>query len=176
MADSSSSHRDSWAAGRLAALRTSGALLALWAGSATSASALGTFTRHLTITVGSGVVGASHPNFPLLVDVTDPDLATTGNGGSVRTANGYDIVFRGEDAAICDPNEFPCPLDHEIELYDGAAGRVVAWVRVPTLADGVVLHVYYGNSQITSPTEAAGAVFDADYVGVLHLKETGTGP
>ena len=105
------------------------------------------------------------------------ELATTGNGGRVQSASGYDIVFRGEadSPGICVPPAEPCMLAHEIELDDGAAGRVVAWVRVPSLANGRILHLYYGNNQITSSTEANGAVFDADYVGVWHLKETGTG-
>ncbi len=158
-------------------LRTLGALLALWALAPTSpASALGTFTRHLTITVGAGVVGGPHASFPLLVDVSNLELRTTGNGGQVQSTNGYDIVFRGEDAVIC-AGPATCMLDHEIELYDGGAagGRVVAWVRVPSLANGRVIHMYYGNNQITSSTEAVGAVFDADYVGVWHLKESGNG-
>ena len=179
MTDSGSSHRGDSRAGDRRSRRTLGALLALWALSlASPASAQGTFTRQLTITVGAGVVGGPHANFPLLVDVTNAaELATTGNGGRVQSPNGYDIVFRGEgdSPGICAPAAEPCMLDHDIELYEGAAGRVVAWVRVPSLANGRVIHMYYGNSQITSSTEASGAVFDADYVGVWHLKESGTG-
>jgi hypothetical protein len=101
---------------------------------ASPAWALGTFTRHLTITVGAGVVVAGpHPNFPLLVDVSNGELRTTANGSQVQSANGYDIVFRGEDTGICG-GPATCMLDHEIELYDGGAagGRVVAWVRAST--------------------------------------------
>ena len=165
-------------------LRVLGALLALWTLSpAPPASALGNFTRHITITVGAGVVGGPLSNFPVLVDVTNADLhcATAGPAcnpvGSVQSTNGYDIVFRGQDDTTCGgAGTSPCTLDHEIELYDGAAGRVVAWVRVPSLvASTSVIHMYYGNNQITSATETPGAVFDADYVGVWHLKESGNG-
>ncbi len=133
MTDSRSSRRGGSRACGRTALRTLGGLCALWALSpASPASAQGTFTRHLTITVGAGVVGGPHANFPLLVDVTNAaELATTANGGQVQSANGYDIVFRGQDATTCD-GPATCMLDHEIELYDGAAGRVVAWVRVPS--------------------------------------------
>jgi uncharacterized repeat protein (TIGR01451 family) len=156
----------------LVALAFSLSLLAI----SSPAHALGNFTRHLAITVGAGVVGGPHANFPLLVDVSNPDLRTTDNGGQVWSANGYDIVFEGQDDTICGgASTSPCMLDHEIELYDGTAGRVVAWVRVPSLANGRVLHLYYGNNQITSSTEAVAAVFDADYVGVWHLKESGNG-
>src|SRR5512143_2829088 len=97
MVDSGSSRRGARTARGLSTARTVGVMLALWAASPAPASALGTFTRHLTITVGAGVVGGPLANFPVLVDVTNVDLRTTGNGGSVQSAAGYDIVFRGED-------------------------------------------------------------------------------
>jgi hypothetical protein len=139
------------------------------------AQAQGTFTRHLTITVKAAVVsGGPHANFPVLVDITNAtELATTANGGKVQNANGYDIAFQG-DAATCG-GATPCMLDHEIELYDGAAGRVVAWVRVPSLDNNRVIHMYYGNNQITTPLAKARAVWDDDYLGVWHLGQTGTG-
>ncbi|MCG6923367.1 MAG: right-handed parallel beta-helix repeat-containing protein, partial [Acidobacteria bacterium] len=131
------------------------------------------YTKKITLTVGAGVVSGPHANFPVLVDVTNADLQNP--AGSVQSPQGYDIVFRGEDTTTCGgPSK--CMLAHEIELYDGAAGRVIAWVRVPSLvASTSVIHMYYGNAAITSPTESPGAVFDADYVGVWHLGETGNG-
>ena len=156
-------------------LRVLGALLALWTLSpAPPASALGNFTRHIAITVGAGVVGGPHASFPVLVQVVDGDLRTT-PFGSVQSASGYDIVFRGETAAICAPSTSPCLLDHEIEEYDGSAGILIAWVRVPSLDNGRTIHMYYGDPQVTSPTQTPGAVFDADYVGVWHLHQTDTG-
>ena len=147
--------------------------LAVAVGFASPAHAAGNFARHMTLTVGAGVVGGPHANFPLLVQVISGDLITT-PGGSVQSASGYDIVFRGEDAATCG-GPATCMLDHEIEEYNGGAGILIAWVRVPSLAAGRVIHLYYGNPQITSPTSAAGAVFDANYVGVWHLYQTDTG-
>ncbi len=143
------------------------------------------FTREITLTVNAGqVVGGPHADFPMLVDVTDAELQCTPAGagcggapGAVRSVDGYDIVFRGEadSPGICAPAAEPCMLAHEIELYDGLNGRVVAWVRIPSLTGTPTIHMYYGNAAITSPTASPGAVFDADYVGVWHLGETGSG-
>ena len=55
MADPGSSRRGGWTAPGIAVARTLGVMLALSAASTSPASALGTFTRHLTITVGTGV-------------------------------------------------------------------------------------------------------------------------
>jgi hypothetical protein len=135
-------------AGRLAAFLAVPALLCL------AIPAQAQYTRQITITVSSGAGGpvGTQTSFPMLVDVTDNDLKLSPTG-SVRSASGYDIVFEG-DAASCGGS--PCRLDHELELYDGAAGRVVAWVRVPSLAAGRVVTMYYSNAAITSSTEARG--------------------
>jgi hypothetical protein len=131
------------------------------------------FTRKITLSVGAGVVGGPHAGFPMLVDVTNADLQNP--AGSMQSPQGYDIVFRGEDTTTCG-GPATCMLSHEIELYDAAAGRVIAWVRVPSLvASTSVIHMYYGNTAITAPTESPEGVFDADYVGVWHLGETGNG-
>ena len=141
------------------------------------------FTREITLTVNGGVVtGGPHADFPVFVDHTDPELRCTPAGpgcagppGVVQSSGGDDIVFQGEDAATCGAMTPPCPLSHELQSYDGIAGRVRAWVRLPSLATGRVLHMYYGNGSITLPTERPRAVWDADYVGVWHLEESGTG-
>jgi hypothetical protein len=131
---------------------------------ATSATPAGTFSYRKALTL-SGVVGGPHVGFPVLVSLVDPDLQAR-----VSSPSGDDIVFRAEDPATCGGPPV-CTLDHEIERWDGATGALVAWVRVPALSDGAVIYMYYGNSQVTSSTEAAAAVWDADYVGVWHLDE-----
>jgi len=104
----------------LIGLRTLRVLLVLWALEPVSAAwALGNFTKHITITVGAGVVGGPLTNFPVLVDVTNADLRTT-PGGSVQSVNGYDIVFRGQDTTTCG-GPANCMLDHEVEPAVDAA-------------------------------------------------------
>jgi len=59
-----------------------------------------------------------------------------------------------------------------------SAGTLVAWVRIPDLFAGQAntnIYIYYGSPSITSPTENPEGVWDDNYVGVWHLKETGTG-
>ena len=135
---------------------------------ASSAPAAGTFGFRKAITL-TGVVGGPHASFPVLVSMTYPELQA-----GVASPSGHDIVFRGEDPGTCG-GPATCTLDHEIERWDGSTGTLVAWVRVPSLSAGTVIYLYYGDSQIASPTEARQAVWDADYVGVWHLKEDQNG-
>lgn len=115
------------------------------------------------ITVGHGSVfgPANLTNFPLLVSVTDPSLRTVAGGG-VGKADGSDILFTASDGAT--------KLNHEIELYNGSSGQLIAWVQVPSLSPtrDTVLYMYYGNP-LTADQENKPGVWDSTFAGVWHL-------
>jgi len=122
-----------------------------------------TYRRAVTIDYTKVSGSSDLSNFPVLVDITNNSLRTTGNSGSVTNSNGYDIIFTAADGTT--------QLDHEVETYTAASGHVVAWVRVPTLSHtaNTTLYLYYGNSSVsTSQTNPAG-VWDSSYTGVYHL-------
>ena len=142
------------------------------------------YHRSITVTVGQ-VSNGPLINFPMLVSVTDANLATTANGGHVASYNAgtndpWDIVFMGLDDTTCGgPGTAPCRLNHEIEAYVPTTGQLVAWVRVPsinsTANSDTVIYMYYGNSCMTASTQNATAVWDANYKGVWHLSQSPTG-
>ncbi|MGA1845120.1 MAG: DUF2341 domain-containing protein, partial [bacterium] len=121
------------------------------------------------ITIDHTAVGASCASnlasFPFLFEMTDNDLKNTASGGCIENVNGYDIIFKDESGAV--------QLDHEVELYDSAAGRLVAWVRIPVLSytTNTSIYIYYGNNGITSPTENPEGVWDDDYLAVWHFHD-----
>ena len=53
----------------------------------------------------------------------------------------------------------------------------MAWVRIPTLDynDNTEIYIYYGNPCIDAATENPNDVWDSNFVGVWHLKESGSG-
>jgi len=104
-------------------------------------------------------------NFPVLVSLSNKTwLKTTANGGHVYSPAGYDIIFRVSGSKT--------QLSHEIEKYDGEAGTLVAWVKIPDLfasnAD-TKIYIYYGNSDITTETEDPAGVWSNSYARVFHL-------
>lgn len=105
-------------------------------------------------------------NFPVLVEVTDPDFRSASNGGSVQNINGYDIVFTSQDGSTL--------LDHELANYDPVTGTIRFWVRFPTLlsTDDTPFYIYYGNSTINSDQSNEGT-WDSTYELVLHFDENG---
>jgi type II secretory pathway pseudopilin PulG len=104
--------------------------------------------------------GANLSNFPVLISFTDPDLKTTGNGGKVQSSNGFDIVaIDGMQTTR---------LDYEIEKYDPTTGKIVMWVRIPTLSycTDSVFYLYFDNTTISSSQENIHGVWDANYHAV----------
>ncbi|MCG5052715.1 MAG: hypothetical protein KA712_07120 [Myxococcales bacterium] len=130
----------------------------------------------------SGTENTTLANFPMLVSVQLPELRTQANGGHVVSAEGHDIVFRALDTTTCG-GDAVCTLDHELESYEPATGRLVAWVRVPSVNTNLagtdtVVYLYYGNSEITSSTQRPQAVWGSAYEAVWHMSQdpSGTAP
>ena len=113
------------------------------------------------ITIDSTKVIGDLDDFPVLVSITDPDLAASAR------ADGFDIAFTGSNGST--------KLDHEIEKYDGGTGELVAWVRVRLSASqDKTLYMYYGNAT-AGDQQNATAVWNASYMSVHHMKESPDG-
>jgi len=128
---------------------------------------------------------ASYTNFPILISFTDADfiqdadcLAGSPVVNGPCNVSGYDIVFTDSDGTT--------QLAHEKEVYDGSPGqgRVVMWVRIPTLPStgaNKVIYVYYGNNAISTfqgniTSNGVTGVWDANYMAVWHLSEISPNP
>jgi hypothetical protein len=124
------------------------------------------YTKLITIDHTKVTGGANLTNFPVLISMTDPDLKTAANGGFVQNSNGYDISFMDSTGTT--------KLDHEIERYVPTTGEIDMWVRIPTLSAtaDTVISMFFDNSSITSSQENKTGVWDSNYRGVWHLKET----
>lgn len=104
------------------------------------------------------------PAAPFVVRIAEsgPWLRHSAAGGPVQSAQGHDIRFELEDGT---------KLAHEIELYDGAAGRLEAWLRLPSWNPGAAarLLVYLGKPGLTQ-SEAQPALTWTDYLAVWDAR------
>jgi len=109
------------------------------------------------IVIDQTKISADLLNFPVLIDITDGDLADKAQ------KNGSDIVF------IETNNN---KLNHEIELYDNSTGHLIAWVNVLLLSSttDTTLYMYYGNPEAIEQQNPS-AVWDSNFVMVQHLEE-----
>lgn len=123
-----------------------------------------------SVTVDATKVPGDLVDYPVLVN-SGPlaHLRTVANGGDVRNANGYDIVF--SLTAVSNPTT----LDFEIEKYDATTGELVAWVKLPAVSSvtDTVFYIIFGNTAVNTDQSNAPGVWDSDFLSVYHLKEDG---
>lgn len=119
---------------------------------------------HKLLAVDHTKVSSDLTNFTVLIDITDDDLKTVANGGKVTNANGYDIVFSAN-------SDGSSKYSHEIEKYDGSTGRVIFWVKLPSVSStsDTEFYIVFGNSSITTSQEDVNGTWDATWKGVWHL-------
>lgn len=123
----------------------------------------GTWTARTPLTVDAATVDASGrdedlTDFPLLVSITDADVAASAQ------ADGRDLVVTADDGTT--------RLDHEVESWDPGTGALVLWVRVPLLPADVDtrLFLYHGNAAASDQQDPAG-VFRSGFTSVHHLAD-----
>ncbi|NVM24128.1 MAG: DUF2341 domain-containing protein, partial [Desulfobacterales bacterium] len=105
------------------------------------------------ITIDHTKVDADLIDFPVLIDITDSDLASRAQD------DGDDIVFA---------DYYGIKFNHEIELYDNNTGHLVAWVRADLSASSdTILYMYYGNAGASNQENVEG-VWDSNYLMVQH--------
>ena len=97
------------------------------------------------ITINHIYVSEEQTNFPILINITDSDLAMKAQ------ADGDDIVFFTSDNIT--------QLDHQIEgTFDSTNGHLKAWIQIPTLSNtaDTVINMYYNNSGATNTENPSG--------------------
>ena len=110
----------------------------------------------------SQVSSGPHTDFPVLIDVTDNTLKTTGNGGQVTDAQGDDIVPHSDATCTTAITAF------ELIAYDGTTGRIRMWVKISSLSTSTTVYLCYGNSAITTAQGTASSTWSA-YSAVYHF-------
>jgi hypothetical protein len=130
------------------------------------------WTYRKRLTIDASRVAGDLNNFPVLISTTDLDWKEDSQAipGHVAQTDGGDIIFTAGDGIT--------KLDHEIEKYDPATGELVAWVEVRSVSstNNTNIYIYYGNTSLAEGENQWNpvGVWDSNYVGVWHLKETPT--
>jgi hypothetical protein len=135
-----------------------------------------------TITIDHTKVGSSDStNFPMLVSGTYSYLKTVANGGTITHTVAQPLYSLTVPADLKFATASGCSsglLKWEFETYSATTGAVNIWVQVPTLSHtaDTVIYMCYGDNSVTAwQGGAKGSVWDANYKGVWHLGEAGSG-
>ena len=118
------------------------------------------FAKTFTVTVPAGLVDAGETlsSFPLLLRL----------GTGIAGFDYADFRQAGADIMVFDATGNALP--YELENWD-TAGESRLWVRVPSVAAGTTLSVYYGTAETVAPP----AGMWSGYAGVWHFNEAGDG-
>jgi hypothetical protein len=126
-----------------------------------------TYAYRATFTVSHlKVPNTDRSNFPVLISGTYTQLATVANGGYLRSANGYDLIFAADSACST-------KLSWEVESYK-PTGQVVYWVNVPIVshATDTVFYACMGNPYIITDQSNKTGAWNGYYAAVYHLDES----
>ncbi|MHA2276835.1 MAG: DUF2341 domain-containing protein, partial [Candidatus Kariarchaeaceae archaeon] len=125
------------------------------------------FEYRKNITIDSTKVSGSSSlsDFPILIDLYDPDLRTK------VQSDGDDIIFTDGSG-----NQIPHEIERFNQRYNSALGHLTAWVKIPSLSPTIdtTITMYYGNSTIGTQ-ENPTSVWDSNFLTVHHLEENPTG-
>ena len=96
--------------------------------------------------------------FPVMIHLTDADLINKAQD------NGDDIVFTNAAQTV---------LSHEIELFDGNTGELIAWVNVDHLSatEDTIIYMYYNNPSSGNQEDVEGT-WNEQYMMVHHMNDT----
>ncbi|GEM_PF-1992698 len=124
-----------------------------------------TWKNRIKITVPSKVVsgGANLSNFPMLLSFTEPDIATTANGGRAASGSGEFVVTSSDGTTV---------LPYEVESYSATTGNFIGWVNVTTLsvsADTVMYMYYNGPAAGAATNQNKTGTWNTAYKQVYHL-------
>jgi len=133
----------------------------------TQVGALTAWSYRKQIWINASQIENDLPYFPVLVSTTDANLKNNAH------ATGNDIIFTNS-SVNWSTGSYSDRLPHEIEKWDDSTGELVAWVNVTSLSSttNTSFYMYYGSSICTTNRENATGVWDSNYVGVWHFKET----
>lgn len=121
------------------------------------------FSYYSPVTVQAAQVPSTQTDFPMLISYTDNRLKTTGNGGHVQNANGYDV--RPYTDSACSS-----AITYQLEFYSASNGQVVMWAKISSLSNGSVVYLCYGDASLSTDGSSA-STWDANYKGVWHFSD-----
>lgn len=114
------------------------------------------YTRKKKITINNTKVASNQTDYPMVIDITDANL-------TVCQANGFDIKFYESTETS--------QLKHERVKWNKATGRLIAWVKIPSLSSVVntEIYMYYRYSGEAVDQQDAENTWNTSFEAVWHM-------
>ncbi len=134
------------------------------------------YRKKLTLKTTTYISGSSDlSNFPILLEITDPDLIKTGNASDkVKSSVANDIAFTDATVTQNSATEY----HYQIESYNSTTGVLKVWVTIPTLSKSTdnTIYFYFGDSNPSHIANIATGTWTSDYKAVFHFNESSYSP
>ena len=111
------------------------------------------WNRRIALTINDSQIPTTQTNYPMLINSIFPSLIG-------KSPN--EFRFALEDRT---------ELDYEIQLFNNVTGRLISWVKIPSIEDRLKLLMYYGNASAID-NQNINSVWDSDYDLVAHMSQT----
>ncbi len=125
------------------------------------------YTLVKQITISHTKVPSNQTDFPVTFSGTFTYLKSTGNGGSVQHASGYDIVFASDAAGSS-----ILPFERVFWINSSGACEFHIKVNLSSSVD-TVIYLCIGNSSITTDQQSVAAVWSNNFGAVYHMNNSG---
>lgn len=127
------------------------------------------YSYRRTITIDHTKCGSSDSTDWPFYFTGHADLKTTGNGGYVTNANGYDIIFTSDAAGSN-------TLSYERVSWSASTGLGEFHIKIPTLAaaSDTVIYLWYGNSNVTTDQSNKTGTWNSNFRAVYHFGDGAT--
>lgn len=110
------------------------------------------YTRRIPITINPYQIPEPQNDFQLLINSRFPDLVDHKLD---------EIRFVGTERR---------PYDYEIQKFDSTTGKLIAWVKKPTIQHGNVTYIHFDNPD-AKDSQNPHTVWDDDYNAVFHFED-----
>lgn len=134
------------------------------------------YTYQYVWTIQAGQVPATQSDFPLVVCVNGIghgcNLTVPALAGQFTSSNCYDAIWTSDSAGTT-----VIPFELAPNTCNAAGGGAEWWIAPSTVAAGMSIYLWVGNSNVTTNQGwpmAGSSPWPASYVGVYHLGGSGT--
>jgi len=103
------------------------------------------FGYYTTFTVNPGQVPSTQTDFPVVIRPIDNRFRDIANGGHVQSSSGYDIRPYADSAAST-----ALKFELVVGSYDNSNGAFEMWIKIPSLSNGYVIYLFYGDPTINT--------------------------
>lgn len=130
------------------------------------------YTYCRPVVIDKTKVPSTQTNFAVMVSSTVATWKTAANSGHVQNTVTSDGISVPADFIVTSDNAGTTLIAWEFEQYTATTGQAIFWVNIASVSSAAdtEFYVFYGNAAVSTFQGNINGTWDANYLGVWHLK------